>query len=135
MSISVTWFIPNKVLSIKINGALSLPDMTGLISQLELYKQTVREFHQIYDLSEMSKLPGLAEFKQGLRPDLMTTGYIFAVGSLNPMVKFMSSTVIQFTGVKLKTAINVDDALTQLQALDPNLRGELIAAQTAKASV
>ena len=134
MSISVTWFIPDKVLSIKINGALSLQDMTGLISQLEINKQTIREFHQIYDLSEMAKLPGLAEFKQGLRPDLMTTGYVFAVGSLNPMVKFMSSTVIQFTGVKLKTAINVDDALTQLQQLDPSLKTALMEFQRANAS-
>ena len=59
MSISVTWYIPDKVLSIKIDGGLSLQDMTGLISQLELHKQIVREFHQIYDLTAMTKLPGL----------------------------------------------------------------------------
>jgi hypothetical protein len=127
MAISTNWYIPDKVFSIKINGGLSLQDMVGLISQLELHKSTVREFHQLYDLTEMTKFPGLAEFKQGLRPDLMTTGYIFAIGSMNPMVKFMSSTVVQFTGVKLKTASTVSDALNQLQALDPSLKSAFAA--------
>ncbi|MBX3086683.1 MAG: hypothetical protein KF716_33930 [Anaerolineae bacterium] len=122
MSISVDWYVPNKVLLIKIAGNLALPDMLGLISQLESYKQTLHEFHQIYDLTEMVKFLGLTEFKQGLRPDLMTTGYIFAVGSMNPMVKFMSSTVIQFTGVRLKTAPTVEEAINQLQKLDPALK-------------
>ena len=127
MAISTSWYVPDKVLSIKIIGGLSLQDMISLINQLELYKTTVREFHQLYDLTEMTKFPGLAEFKQGLRPDLMTTGYVFAIGSMNPMVKFMSSTVVQFTGVKLKTAPSLEDALNQLQALDPSLKSVLAA--------
>jgi hypothetical protein len=121
MTISVEWRVPNKVLSIKVSDRMMLQDMVDLVTPLESYVQTVKSFHQIYDLSEMSHLPSLADFKVGLRPDLMTTGYVFVVGTMNPMVKFMSTTVVQFTGIRMKTAPTVDDALVQLQKLDLTL--------------
>jgi hypothetical protein len=122
VAIDIQWYTPDKVLLIKIVGTLALDEMISLIQQLEAYKDQNANFHQIYDLTELTKLPGVTEFRQGFRPDLMSMGYVFAVGKLNPMVKFMSSTVIQFTGVRLKTAPTVEDAATQLRQLDPALR-------------
>lgn len=126
--ISVGWEIENQLLKILIGGASETHTQT--LSDNAHYDDVVigyldnatQPIHIIVHLQPVLSNPPVSSLLKLKHPRHPRTGYIVVVNaSTTPIARFFISIVSSMSGVKLKSAVSMDEALAMLKTLTHTL--------------
>jgi len=108
------WYKENQVVFAEFIGEFSIQEMYDLNRELDIYfKSDGNTIHLIADLRAMTNYPkNLAQVRDATRrtanqPGL---GWVLLIGSENPFLKFLVTTVFQLVRVNCKIVGSLEDA-------------------------
>lgn len=124
MAFSMSWYIPDRVMLMKISGQVTADDVQQM-DQLVVDNRTIagRTVHQCIDVTEMTKPPSLGALRQHAHVTDESDGYVIIIGSINRMVEFVLLSIAQVKNIRMIVVPTLDQAIEELRTLDPSLRG------------
>ena len=120
MTVTSSWQIPDRVILHKVTNGLTADDIEEM-NRAVTENKSARMLHQIIDISDMTKAPGLGVLRHHSRSARDTDGYIVVVGKLSRMVEFTVTSIAQITNFRVMVVPSVEEAIPKLRHLDPSL--------------
>ena len=124
MPITVTWYIPKRVISIQLDGDIRDDELHGLNQQLH-HMLNVSEplVHVLVDQTHIGKFPiNLKEIRETLTVmQYEGFGNIIMYGKVNPLGEFVSGMLARMAGLKLRTFLSAQGAQEFLLSQDVSL--------------
>lgn len=122
MAISISWYIPGRVILHKVTGAMGLDDIDEMERVMTANKPTEgRAFHQLIDITDMTKPPSIGMLRQRSRPAGDDDGFVIIIGKVNRMIEFIITSLAQITNFRVLVVPTFEEAITKLRHLDPSL--------------
>ena len=120
MTVTSSWQIPDRVILHKVTDGLTADDIEEMNRAVNGNK-SARMLHQIIDISDMTKAPGIGVLRHHSRSASDNDGYIVVIGNLSRLVEFTVTTIAQITNFRVLVVASVDKAIPKLRHLDPTL--------------
>jgi hypothetical protein len=123
MAFSMSWYIPDRVMLLKISGHATADDVKQ-INQLVIDNRPPFGLmvHQIIDITEMTKPPSFGALRQHTHVTEAGDGYLVIIGSMNRMMEFVLVSIAQVKNMRLIVVSSLAEAIAELCTLDSSLQ-------------
>ena len=126
MAYELSWVVPMRIIMIKLEGEVSLEEMTHMIDETHtMLNAGMAPVHVIIDAAELSNKPvnfqQINQVSASIRNPAVGWWVMVNAGK---MVGFTASVLSKLVGVKLKTAATIKEARTILERVDLTLEPE-----------
>lgn len=124
MPFAMTWYIPKRVIYLKIEGDITIADIEAISTHLiEMLDQGTAPVHCFADDENIGKIPyKIAEFRKTAtalaHPSM---GWLIAIGLVHPMVNFIIPLIAQLFKVNYYRCYTVKQAQDILTRRDTSI--------------
>lgn len=118
------WYIPNRLVFIRLNGDFDFRDFDALNQDLKsMLDAGEKPIHMIFDDSGVDKIPTqLSEVENALEFNRhLSLGWMVSVGEASPLVNYMIPMVTKITGAKFLRVDTFEEALAFIKKHDPSI--------------
>lgn len=124
MSFELSWYIPNRIISVRLTGELDIDDVEAMAMDVaEMLEEGHAPIHILLDDVDGGRPPiSLNKLKSkvelGTHPSL---GWIVAIGEANPVAKFLIPLLMQVVKIKFVRHSTMETAIAFLEQRDISL--------------
>lgn len=131
MNYEVSWLLKGRIVLHRTLAPPSADDIAQMDADFLacLDQAEASLLHFIFDMTTQDKVPDLKSMSSMAFTDHPTMGWAIVVGSVNPVTKFLVSTVSQINKVRFRMFTSRAEALEFLQEVDdtlPPLRDQVL---------
>ncbi len=123
MKYQISWYVEGRVVLSEHLQAATLEDVARMDAEyLVLLEQSDAPLvHFIFDMSQQDSVPDLKTMSSMQFTKHPRFGWSLVVGHLNPITRFLVSTVAQINKARFRSFTHREDALRFLQEMDSSL--------------
>jgi hypothetical protein len=126
MAYELSWVVPSRIMLIKLEGEVSIEEMTQMIDETHAHVNSGQApVHILIDAANLHNKPVNFQQINQISTSMAnpSTGWWVLVNA-GKMVGFTASVLSKLVGVKLKTAATIKEARTILERVDLTLEPE-----------
>lgn len=123
MNYQITWYVEGRVVLSQHLHTATPADVAQMdVEYLALLEQAdVPLVHFIFDMSQQDSVPDLKTMANMQFTKHPRMGWSIVVGTLNPITRFLVSTVAQINKARFRSFTTLEEALRFLQDIDASL--------------